>query len=101
MPASANALAAPRTVSADPHVSLDPLGWLVVVLVAVLLTVLAHAASVRADQAQYHEPSLLTDPAYALEQKHPPPLGTTAKDGVGAAGLSSNSTIAPPRQQKG
>lgn len=101
MPAAANAATAPRTVSADPNVSLDPLGWLVVVLVAVLLTVLAHAASVRADQVQHHEPSLIADPAYALEQKHPPPLETTVKEEVGAAGLSSNPTIAPPRQQKG
>ncbi|MCY4664444.1 MAG: hypothetical protein OXC00_07250 [Acidimicrobiaceae bacterium] len=53
---------------ADPDVSLGPLGWLAVLLVAVLLAVLAHAGSVRSGQAEHREPSLLTDPAYVLAQ---------------------------------
>ena len=57
-----------RTVPADPDVSLGPLGWLAVLLVAVLLTVLAHAGSVRSGQGEHREPSLLTDPAYVLAQ---------------------------------
>ena len=57
-----------RTVPADPDVSVGPLGWLAVLLIAVLLTVLAHAGSVRSGQAEHPEPSLLTDPAYVLAQ---------------------------------
>ena len=57
-----------RTAPADPLVSLGPLGWLAVLLVAVLLTVLAHAGSVRSGQAEHREPSLFTDPAYVLAQ---------------------------------
>ena len=57
-----------RTVTADPDVSLGPLGWLAVLLVAALLTVLAHAGSVRAGEEGHREPSLLTDPAYVLAQ---------------------------------
>jgi hypothetical protein len=57
-----------RTVPAGPDVSLGPLGWLAVLLVAVLLTVLAHAASVHSDQLEHREPSLLTDPAFVLAQ---------------------------------
>ena len=55
-----------RTAPAGPDVSLGPLGWLAVLLVVVLLTVLAHAASVRSDQLEHREPSLLTDPAFVL-----------------------------------
>ena len=55
-----------RTVSAGPDVSLGPLGWLAVLLVVALLTVLAHAASVRPDQLEHRGPSLLTDPAFVL-----------------------------------
>ena len=55
-----------RTVSAGPDVSLGLLGWLAVLLVAVLLTVLAHAASVRSDQLEHRGPSLLTDPAFVI-----------------------------------
>ena len=55
-----------RTVPAGPDVSLGPLGWLAVLLVVVLLTVLAHAASVRSDQLEHRESSLLTDPAFVL-----------------------------------
>ena len=57
-----------RTVAADPDVSLGPLGWLAVLLIAVLLAVLAHAASVRSGQGEHREPSLFTDPAYVLAQ---------------------------------
>lgn len=57
-----------RTASAGPDVSLGPLGWLAVLLVVALLTVLAHAGSVRSDQREHREPSLLTDPAYVLAQ---------------------------------
>ena len=57
-----------RTVPADPDVSLGLLGWLAVLLVAALLTVLAHAGSVRAAEGEHREPSLLTDPAYVLAQ---------------------------------
>ena len=57
-----------RTVPADPDVSLGALGWLAVLLIAVLLTVLAHAGSVHSGQAEHREPSLLTDPAYVLAQ---------------------------------
>ena len=46
--------------------SLGPLGWLAVLLIAVLLTVLAHAGSVHPDQREHPEPSLLTDPAYVI-----------------------------------
>ena len=60
--------ATPRTVPADSDVRLGPLGWLAVLLVAALLTVLAHAGSVRAGQGEHREPSLLTDPAYVLAQ---------------------------------
>ena len=55
-----------RTVSAGPDVSLGPLGWLAVLLVVALLTVLAHAASVRSDQLEHRESSLLTDPAFVI-----------------------------------
>ena len=57
-----------RAVSAGPDVSLGLLGWLAVLLVAVLLTVLAHAGSVRSGQGEHREPSLFTDPAYVLAQ---------------------------------
>ena len=57
-----------RAVPADADVSLGPLGWLAVLLVAVLLTVLAHAGSVRSGQVEHREPSLFTDPAYVLAQ---------------------------------
>lgn len=57
-----------RTVSADPGLSLGLLGWLAVLLAAALLTVLAHAANVRASEGEYREPSLLVDPAYVLAQ---------------------------------
>lgn len=56
----------PRAASAGPDVSLGALGWLAVLLAAVLLTVLAHAASVRAGQSEHREPSLSADPAHAL-----------------------------------
>lgn len=55
-----------RAASADPDVSLGSLGWLAVLLAAVLLTVLAHAASVRSGQIEHRGPSLFTDPAYVL-----------------------------------
>ena len=55
-----------RAPSADPDVRLGPLGWLAVLLVAVLVTVLAHAGSVRSDQGEHREPSLFVDPAYVL-----------------------------------
>lgn len=55
-----------RTVSAGPDVSLGPLGWLAVLLIAALLTVLAHAGSVRSDQLEHRGPSLLTDPAFVI-----------------------------------
>ena len=55
-----------RTAPAGPDVSLGPLGWLAVLLVAVLLTVLAHAASVHSDRLEHRESSLLTDPAFVL-----------------------------------
>ena len=57
-----------RAASADPDASLGFLGWLAVLLVAVLLTVLAHAGSVRSGQREHREPSLFTDPAYALAE---------------------------------
>lgn len=57
-----------RTASAGPDVSLGPLGWLAVLLVVALLTVLAHASSVRSDQLEHRGPSLLTDPAFVLEK---------------------------------
>ena len=57
-----------RTASADPDVSLGSLGWLAVLLVAVLLTVLAHAANVRAGEGEHRESSLLTDPAYVIAE---------------------------------
>ena len=49
-------------------VNFGPLGWLAVLLVAVLLTVLAHAANVRAGEGEHREPSLLTDPAYVIAE---------------------------------
>ncbi|MXW94027.1 MAG: hypothetical protein F4110_11135 [Acidimicrobiaceae bacterium] len=55
-----------RAASADPDLSLGSLGWLAVLLAAVLLTVLAHAASVRSGQIEHRGPSLFTDPAYVL-----------------------------------
>ncbi len=55
-----------RTAPAGPDVSLGPLGWLAVLLVVVLLTVLAHAASVRSDQLEHRESSPLADPAFVL-----------------------------------
>ncbi|MYB27954.1 MAG: hypothetical protein F4X38_02335 [Acidimicrobiaceae bacterium] len=55
-----------RTVSAGPDVGLGPLGWLAVLLVAALLTVLAHAGSVRSGQGEHREPSLLSDPAFVI-----------------------------------
>lgn len=67
-----HAPATPRTVPADPGVSLGPLGWLAVLLVVVLFAVLAHAANVRGGQLEHGEPSLLTDPAYVLAQRHSP-----------------------------
>lgn len=57
-----------RSAPADPGVSLGSLGWLAVLLVAVLLTVLAHAANVRAGEGEHREPSLLTDPAYVIAE---------------------------------
>ena len=57
-----------RTASADPDVSLGLLGWLAVLLIAVLLTVLAHAANVRAGSGEHREPSLLADPAYVVAE---------------------------------
>ena len=57
-----------RTASPDPDVSLDPLGWLAVLLVAVLLAVLAHAASVRSDLREHREPPSVEEPAIALVQ---------------------------------
>lgn len=57
-----------RSAPADPDVSLGSLGWLAVLLVAVLLTVLAHAANVRAGESEHREPSLLTDPAYVIAE---------------------------------
>ena len=48
--------------------SLGLLGWLAVLLVAVLLTVLAHAASVRSGQGEHPEPSQVTAPAHALAE---------------------------------
>jgi len=60
--------APPRTVPAGPDVSLGPLGWLAVLLVAALLTVLVHAASMRPGHAEHLEPPLLTNPAQALAQ---------------------------------
>ena len=57
-----------RAASDGPDVSLGSLGWLAVLLVAVLLTVLAHAANVRAGEGEHREPSLLTDPAYVIAE---------------------------------
>ena len=57
-----------RTASAGVDVNFGPLGWLAVLLVAVLLTVLAHAANVRAGEGEHREPSLLTDPAYVIAE---------------------------------
>ena len=57
-----------RAASTDPDVSLGLLGWLAVLLVAVLLTVLAHAANVRAGAGEHREPSLLADPAYVVAE---------------------------------
>ena len=51
---------------ADPDARLGSLGWLAVLLVAVLLAVLAHAAGVRSDQREHREPSLSSDPAYVV-----------------------------------
>ena len=58
-----------RTAPADPDVSLGALGWLAVLLVAVLLTVLAHAASVHSEQSEHRELSRLPDPAYVLPEQ--------------------------------
>lgn len=58
-----------RAAPAGSDVSLGLLGWLAVLLVAALLTVLAHAGSVRSGQAEHREPSLLTDPAYVLAEQ--------------------------------
>lgn len=55
-----------RSAPAGPDVSLGPLGWLAVLLVAVLLTVLAHAANVRSDQFEHRESSPLADPAFVI-----------------------------------
>jgi len=55
-----------RAASPDPDLSLGPLGWLAVLLVAVLLAVLAHAASVRPDLSEHREPSSVVEPAIAL-----------------------------------
>lgn len=55
-----------RAASPDPDVSLGPLGWLAVLLVAVLLAVLAHAASVRSDPRQHREPPSVAEPAIVL-----------------------------------
>ena len=55
-----------RTASPDPDVSLGPLGWLAVLLVAVLLAVLAHAASMRSDLSQHREPPSVAEPALLL-----------------------------------
>ena len=55
-----------RAASPDPDVSLGPLGWLAVLLVAVLLVVLAHAASVRSDLTQHREPPSVAKPAILL-----------------------------------
>ena len=57
-----------RTAPAGVDVNFGPLGWLAVLLVAVLLTVLAHAANVRAGEGEHREPSLLTDPAYVIAE---------------------------------
>lgn len=61
-----------RTAPADPGLSLGLLGWLAVLLVVALFAVLAHAANVRVGQQELGEPSLLTDPAYVLAQRHSP-----------------------------
>lgn len=55
-----------RAPPSGPDVSLGVLGWLAVLLVAVLLTVLAHAGSVRAGQREHREPSLSADPASVI-----------------------------------
>ena len=55
-----------RAAQAGPDVSLGALGWLAVLLAAVLLTVLAHAASVRAGQSGHREPSLSADPVSVI-----------------------------------
>ncbi|MCY4424435.1 MAG: hypothetical protein OXC06_15345 [Acidimicrobiaceae bacterium] len=55
-----------RAVPAGPVARLGPLGWLAVLLIAALVTVLAHAGSVRSDQMGHREPSLGVDPAYVL-----------------------------------
>lgn len=55
-----------RAASPDPDASLGPLGWLAVLLVAVMLAVLAHAASVRSDLAQHREPPSAVEPAIVL-----------------------------------
>ena len=59
---------APRTVPAGPDVSLGSLGWLAVLLVAALLMVLAHAASMHPGHAEHREPPPPTNPAQALAQ---------------------------------
>ena len=56
----------PRTVPAGADVSLGLLGWLAVLLVVGLLTVLAHAASMRSVHAEHREPPLHTDSAQVL-----------------------------------
>lgn len=71
-----------RVASADPAVSLGPLGWLAVLLAAVLLSVLAHAGSVRSGQRAHPEPSQATvevaevpAPGYVLADPADPATG--------------------------
>jgi hypothetical protein len=55
-----------QTAPANTDMSLGAMGWLAVLIIAVLLTVLAHAGSVRSHQQEHRGPSLLTDPAYVI-----------------------------------
>ena len=57
-----------RAGPAGPVARLGPMGWLAVLLIAALVTVLAHAGSVRSDQMGHREPSLGVDPAYVLSK---------------------------------
>lgn len=78
-----------RSVSAGPDMSLGPLGWLAVLLVAALLTVLAHAGSVRSGQAEHREPSPVTDSAYVARTLARTAARTLARtmDGNGPAAV--------------
>lgn len=65
--------------SPDPDASLGFLGWLAVLLAAVLVTALAYAGNVRAGQRDLSDPGLGVDPAYVLEMRRTPPAERLAE----------------------